>query len=91
MPQLWKTFAPGARATEIIRFFRYPRSTVNDDVAKYNASEKLEEGSADPTRNFHSRERVYRTSGKHISFTKEVNRNVLKDIVVPYMVTVAAD
>ena len=38
----------GRSATEIIRFFGYPRSTVYDVVAKYNASEKSEEGSANP-------------------------------------------
>ena len=30
----------GRSATEIIRFFGYPRSTVYDVVAKYNESEK---------------------------------------------------
>ena len=52
----------GRSATEKNRFFGYPRSTVYDIVAKYNASEKSEEGSGNPARKSHSRERISRTS-----------------------------
>ncbi|XP_076279399.1 uncharacterized protein LOC143208672 [Lasioglossum baleicum] len=49
-------------ATEIIRFFGYPRSTVYDVIAKYNESEMSSEGSETPARKSHSKERVVRTS-----------------------------
>jgi len=52
----------GRSATEIIRFFGYPRSTVYGIMAKYNASEKSGEGSANPARKTHLRERVSRTA-----------------------------
>ncbi|CAK9829643.1 Transposable element Tcb1 transposase [Anthophora retusa] len=51
----------GRSATEIIRFFGYPRSTVYDVVAKYNQSEKSNEGFATPARKTHSKKRVVRT------------------------------
>ena len=51
----------GRLATEIIRFFGYPRSTVYDVFAKYHESEKSSEGSATSARKFHSKERVVRT------------------------------
>ncbi|XP_025153568.1 uncharacterized protein LOC109503697 [Harpegnathos saltator] len=51
----------GRSATEIIRFFIYPRSAVYDVVAKYNESEKSNEGFATPARKTHSKERVVRT------------------------------
>ncbi|XP_018364731.1 PREDICTED: uncharacterized protein LOC108762295, partial [Trachymyrmex cornetzi] len=51
----------GRSATEIIRFFGYPRSTVYDVIAKYHESEKPNEGSATPVRKIHSNERVVMT------------------------------
>lgn len=52
----------GRSPTEIIRFFGYPRSTVYDVVARYNASEESGEGSTNPARKTHARERVSRTA-----------------------------
>jgi len=51
----------GRSPTEIIRFFGYPRSTVYDVVAKYNASEQSNESSSTPARKSHSKERTART------------------------------
>ncbi|CAH2005543.1 unnamed protein product [Acanthoscelides obtectus] len=51
----------GRSPTEIIRFFRYPISTVYDIVSKYNASEESRESSSNPARKTHSRERRSRT------------------------------
>lgn len=51
----------GRSATEIIRFFGYPRSTVYDVVAKYTASEQSNEGSSTPARKIHSRKHIART------------------------------
>lgn len=50
----------GRTPAEIIRFFGYARSTVYDVVARYNASEESKEGSANPARKTHSRERTSR-------------------------------
>ncbi|EGI60876.1 hypothetical protein G5I_10892 [Acromyrmex echinatior] len=50
----------GRSATEIIRSFRYPRSTVYDVVAKYMALEQSNEGSSMPARKSHSKERTAR-------------------------------
>ena len=50
----------GRSATEIIRFFGYPRSTVYDVVAKYTALEQSNEGSSMPARKSHSKERTAR-------------------------------
>jgi len=47
-------------ATEIIRFFRYPRSTFYDIVAKYMALEQSNEDSRIPARKSHSKERTAR-------------------------------
>ncbi|XP_072764892.1 uncharacterized protein [Anoplolepis gracilipes] len=51
----------GHSQTEYIRFFGYPRSTVYDVAAKFFASEKSTEGSANPTRKRHSKEKSVRT------------------------------
>jgi len=45
-------------ATEIIRFFGYPRSTVYDIVAKYTVLEQSNESSSMPARKSHSKERT---------------------------------
>lgn len=50
----------GRSPTEIIRFFGYPRSTVYDIAQKYADAEKSEEGSANPARQSHSREKTAR-------------------------------
>lgn len=50
----------GHSATEIIRFFGYPRSTVYDIVAKYTTSEKSKEGSSNPARKKHPKNRTAR-------------------------------
>jgi len=42
-------------ATEIIRFFGYPRSPVYDVVAKYTALEQSNEDSSMPARKSHSK------------------------------------
>jgi len=47
-------------ATEIIRFFGYPRSTVYDVVAKYTILEQFNENSSMPARKNHSKERIMR-------------------------------
>jgi len=47
-------------ATEVIRFFGYPRSTVYDIVAKYTALEQFNEGFNMPARKNHSKERTAR-------------------------------
>ncbi|EZA58491.1 hypothetical protein X777_01112 [Ooceraea biroi] len=51
----------GRSATEIIRFFEYPRSTVYDVVANYTASEQSNESSSMPAKKNHSKERSART------------------------------
>jgi len=51
----------GRSATEIIRFFRYPRSTVYDIVAKYSALEQSNEDSNMSARKSHSKKRTTRT------------------------------
>ncbi|KAG5338751.1 SETMR methyltransferase, partial [Acromyrmex charruanus] len=51
----------GRSATETIRFFRYPRSTVYDVVAKYTALEQSNEDSSMPARKSHSKEGTART------------------------------
>ena len=51
----------GRSATEIIRFFRYPRSTVYDVVIKYTALEQSNEDSSMPARKSHSKECIART------------------------------
>jgi len=51
----------GRSATEIIRFFGYPKSTVYYVVAKYTASEQSNEDSSMPARKTHSKERTVRT------------------------------
>ena len=48
----------GRSATEIILFFRSPRSTVYDVIVKYNESEGSNEGSATLAKKSHSKERV---------------------------------
>jgi len=48
-------------ATEIIRFFGYPRSIVYDVIAKYTALEQSNEGSSTPARKSHSKKRTART------------------------------
>ncbi|EGI62905.1 hypothetical protein G5I_08738, partial [Acromyrmex echinatior] len=50
----------GRSATEIIRFFGYPRSTVYDVVVKYTALKQSNEGSSMPARKSHSKERTAR-------------------------------
>ncbi|EGI69378.1 hypothetical protein G5I_01882 [Acromyrmex echinatior] len=55
-----KDLRAGRSATEIIRFFGYPRSTVYDVVAKYTALEQFNEGSSMPARKSHSKERTAR-------------------------------
>jgi len=50
----------GRLATEIIRFFGYPRSTVYDIVVKYTALEQSNEDSSMPARKSHSKERIAR-------------------------------
>jgi len=47
-------------ATEIIRFFGYPRSIIYDVVAKYMALEQSNEDCM-PARKSHSKERIART------------------------------
>lgn len=51
----------GRSTTEIIRFFGYPRLCMMLSKAKYNESEKSNEGFATPVRKTHSKERVVRT------------------------------
>jgi len=48
----------GRSSTEIIRFFGYPRLTVYDVMAKYNASEQSNESSNTPAKK--SLERTHR-------------------------------
>ena len=52
-------FRAGRSATEIIRVFGYPRSTVYDVVTKYTALEQSNESSM-PARKSHSKERTAR-------------------------------
>jgi len=47
-------------ATEIIRFFGYPISTIYDVVVKYMALEQSNESSSLPARNSYSKERIAR-------------------------------
>ncbi|KYN28030.1 hypothetical protein ALC57_02559, partial [Trachymyrmex cornetzi] len=54
-----KGLRAGRSATEIIRFFGYPRSTY-DVVTKYTASEQSNEDSSMPARKIHSKERTAR-------------------------------
>ena len=56
-----KDFRAGRSATEIIRFFRYPRSTIYNVVAKYTALKQSNEGSSMPAKKSHSKERIART------------------------------
>jgi len=51
----------GRSATEIIRSFGYPRSTVYDVVAKYSALEQSNGSSSTPGRKSYSKERIVRT------------------------------
>lgn len=60
---LSSTYCAEHSPAKIIRVFGYPISTVYDAVAKCNAYEKSEEGSANPARRTHSREHLSRTSG----------------------------
>lgn len=50
----------GDAATETIRVFGYPKSTVYDIFAKYTELEKSNEGFAIPAKKSHSKERVVR-------------------------------
>ncbi|EZA50176.1 hypothetical protein X777_11239 [Ooceraea biroi] len=51
----------GRTPSEIIKFFRYPRSTVYDIVQRYAASEESEVDSGTPERKIHVREKATRT------------------------------
>jgi len=50
----------GRSPTEIIWFFRYPRSIVYDIMVKYSASEQSNKSSSTPARKSHSKERTAR-------------------------------
>ena len=68
-----------ALPTEIIQFFGYSRSTVYDNAQKYVDAHKYEEGSANPARQSHERER--RLQGPQLS-SKELKNSFFEDPVV---------